>query len=131
MISITGASGGIGGALLEALLKRFPTAEIAASYNHGDISIKHPRVSWQSLYLRDEKQVKTWANAFKRVDWLLNCAGFLQGDIGSPEKSIRAVDVNFLFEPSYTAAMFVSLLTWLDPAQSGKFWAWDGTNIAW
>lgn len=98
MISITGASGGIGGALLEALLERFPTAEIAASYNHGDIGIKHPRVSWQSLDLRDEQQIETWSNAFNRIDWLLNCAGFLQGDIGTPEKSIRADDVNFLFE---------------------------------
>jgi len=234
IIVITGASGGIGGALLEALLERFPTAEIAASYNHGEIGIKHPRVSWQNLDLRDEKQIETWANAFKRVDWLLNCAGFLHGDIGTPEKSIRAVEADFLlenmrvnalptlllakyfatalkrstapilatisarvgsiednrlggwysyrmskaalnmalktlsiewkhshprgcvaalhpgtndtalskpfqanvsaenlFQPAYTAAMFVSLLTRLDPSQSGKFWAWDGTNIAW
>lgn len=233
-IVICGASGGIGGALLESLLERFPSAEISASHCHGEINFTHPRVSWQRLDLREENQIAAWAAGFKRADWLLNCAGFLHGDIGTPEKSIRAFDANFmienmrvntlpslllakhfgaslkrspapvlatisarvgsiednrlggwysyrmskaalnmalktlsiewkrshprgciaalhpgtndtalskpfqanvaaenLFEPSYTAAMFVSLLSRLDATRSGNFWAWDGSEIAW
>ena len=36
-----------------------------------------------------------------------------------------------LFEPAYTAGMFVELLSQLDPAQSGDFWAWDGNHLPW
>jgi hypothetical protein len=36
-----------------------------------------------------------------------------------------------LFKPAYTAGMFVKLLSKLDPAQSGKFWAWDGNQLPW
>lgn len=36
-----------------------------------------------------------------------------------------------VFDPTYTATMFLKLLTQLSPAKSGKFWAWDGTSIPW
>ena len=36
-----------------------------------------------------------------------------------------------LFQPEYTASMFLKLLTQLDPASSGNFWAWDGETIPW
>lgn len=36
-----------------------------------------------------------------------------------------------LFDPSYTANMFVDLLSRLEPADSGRFWAWDGENLPW
>ena len=36
-----------------------------------------------------------------------------------------------LFRPEYTASMFVKLLSRLNPADSGNFWAWDGARIAW
>lgn len=36
-----------------------------------------------------------------------------------------------LFKPEYTASMFLKLLTQLDPASSGNFWAWDGETIPW
>ena len=35
------------------------------------------------------------------------------------------------FKPSDTAAHFLDLLTGLEPHQSGRFWAWDGSNIPW
>lgn len=36
-----------------------------------------------------------------------------------------------LFEPAYTASMFLKLLNQLDPGKSGNFWAWDGEIIPW
>ena len=36
-----------------------------------------------------------------------------------------------LFRPEYTASMLVKLLSRLGPDDSGIFWAWDGTRIAW
>ncbi len=36
-----------------------------------------------------------------------------------------------LFDPAYTASMFLKLLTQLDPSKSGNFWAWDGELIPW
>lgn len=36
-----------------------------------------------------------------------------------------------LFDPAYTASMFLKLLTQLDPGKSGNFWAWDGELIPW
>lgn len=36
-----------------------------------------------------------------------------------------------LFDPVYTASMFLRLLTQLDPGKSGNFWVWDGELIPW
>lgn len=36
-----------------------------------------------------------------------------------------------LFKPEYTTSMLLQLLTQLDPARSGNFWAWDGETIPW
>ena len=36
-----------------------------------------------------------------------------------------------LFDPACTATCFVTLLTRLQPADSGKFWAWDGSQLPW
>lgn len=41
------------------------------------------------------------------------------------------VEAQNLFKPEYTASMFLQLLTQLDPASSGNFWAWDGETIPW
>ena len=233
-IVITGASGGLGAALLEQLLQRYPDAEIAASHFRGPIAFEHERVAWHRVDLREAGAIEDWARDFERVDWLLNCAGFLHGDIGRPEKSVRAVDPEFvlenfrintlptlllakafatamkrstapllaaisarvgsiednrlggwysyrmskaalnmalktlsnewrhshprgciaalhpgtndtalskpyqanvaprnLFQPAYTAGIFIDLLAQLDPSRSGNFWAWDGQQIPW
>ena len=36
-----------------------------------------------------------------------------------------------LFEPANTAVSFVELLARLSPADSGRFWAWDGEILPW
>jgi len=97
-IVLTGANGGLGRALLEHMLQRFTDASFDATYHRGDIPFEHERVRWQRLDLRDEAEIETWADNFERVDWLLNSAGFLHGDIGGPEKSVRMVTADFALE---------------------------------
>ncbi len=97
-IVVTGASGGIGRALLEALMHTFPQARFEATYHRNPVELADARLRWQRLDLRDQDAIEAWARGFERVDWLVNCAGFLHGDIGGPEKSIRAVDGEFLLE---------------------------------
>ena len=90
-IILVGASGGIGGGLLDALLQCYPQASIHASYHRHAGRLEHPRVRWQCLDARDEPAIADWAAGFERVDWLLNCAGFLHSNAGRPEKSIHAL----------------------------------------
>ncbi len=233
-ILVVGGSGGIGQALVSELLTRFPDAQIAASYYQGSNTVEHPRLSWQALDIRDAAAIDSWAKNFKRVDWILNAAGYLHGPDGGPEKSIRAVEPEFLlenirvntlptlllakafaaalkqspapllatvsarvgsieenrlggwysyrtskaalnmalktlsiewkhshprgcvaalhpgtndtalskpfqtnvpaddlFDPDYTASMFVDLLSGLGPADSGNFWTWNGEKLPW
>ena len=233
-ILVVGGSGGIGQALISELVTRFPEAQITASYHQGQHKTEHERLGWQRLDIRDPVAIDHWASNFKRVDWILNAAGYLHGADGGPEKSIRAVEPEFLlenirintlptlllaksfaaalkqspapllatvsarvgsiednrlggwysyrvskaalnmalktlsiewkhshprgcvaalhpgtndtalskpfqtnvaaddlFDPSYTASMFVDLLSRLKPADSGNFWAWDGERLPW
>ena len=233
-ILVVGGSGGIGQALVSELLTRFPDAQIAASYYQRRNRVEHQRLSWQALDIRDAAAIDSWANDFKRIDWILNAAGYLHGTDGGPEKSIRALEPEFLlenirvntlptlllaksfaaalkqspapllatvsarvgsiednrlggwysyrtskaalnmalktlsiewkhshprgcvaalhpgtndtalskpfqtnvaaddlFDPDYTASMFVDLLSRLGPTDSGNFWAWNGEKLPW
>ena len=233
-VIVVGASGGIGSALVDALLARFPEAQIFASYHRSPGQREHQRLQWQALDLRDAVAIEQWSKAFPRVDWIINAAGYLHGSHGGPEKTVRAVDSEFLlenirintlpslllakhfsaalkkspapllatisarvgsiednrlggwysyriskaalnmalktlsiewrhshprgcvaalhpgtndtalsrpfqskvaaedlFQPNYTADMFIDLLARLEPADSGRFWAWNGENLPW
>jgi NAD(P)-dependent dehydrogenase (short-subunit alcohol dehydrogenase family) len=233
-IIVAGASGGLGSALVDALPERFPDAQIFASYHRSRDHREQQRVQWQALDLRDNGAIEKWAASFSRVDWLINAAGYLHGSHGGPEKTVRAVDSEFLlenirlntlpslllakhfdralkrspapllaaisarvgsiednrlggwysyrtskaalnmalktlsiewrhshprgcvaalhpgtndtalsrpfqsnlaagelFDPHYTAGMFIDLLSRLGPADSGHFWAWNGDRLPW
>jgi NAD(P)-dependent dehydrogenase (short-subunit alcohol dehydrogenase family) len=233
-IIVAGGSGGIGRALVDSLLQRFPEAQISASFYHAKDCIAHERLNWHQVDLRDADAIERWAAATDQADWVLNAAGYLHGDHGGPEKSIRHFDADFLmenirintlptlllarsfgtalkrsaapvlatvsarvgsiednrlggwysyriskaalnmalktlsiewkhshrhgcvaalhpgtndtslskpyqanvaapdlFDPAYTAASFVDLLSRLGPADSGRFWAWNGDPIPW
>lgn len=97
-INVVGASGGIGRALVACLLDRFPRARIAATHHRGDIPFEHDRIAWQRLDIRDPGAIAAWSSRFGQVDWLLNCAGYLHGEAGGPEKNIRSLEVDFLLE---------------------------------
>ena len=97
-IVVAGGSGGIGGALVESLLQRFPQAKISASYLRAGDRPTHERLGWRQVDLRDADAVESWAAEFERVDWIINAAGFLHGSHGGPEKTIRSFDTDFMLE---------------------------------
>ena len=233
-IIVVGGSGAIGRALVDQLLLCFPLTMVHATYFLSAVPQDHERLQWHQLDARDPEQIMSFAKDFDHIDWVINCAGYLHGEHGGPEKTIKTFDADFLmenikvntlptlllaknfaaalkkskmprlatvsarvgsiddnrlggwysyriskaalnmalktlslewkhshpqgsvaalhpgtndsplskpfqvnvapenlFDPAYTASCFVNLLTRLDPDNSGKFWAWDGTAIPW
>jgi len=41
------------------------------------------------------------------------------------------VPIDKLFSPEKTAALLLAVLDKLTPAESGRFWSWDGTELPW
>lgn len=237
-IIVIGGSGAIGLAMVNELLRCFPLAHVHTTYFRSEsfagLKGDNGRLHLYPLDIRDPEQIESFSKHFDQVDWIINCAGYLHGYQGGPEKSIKAIDAEFLienirintlptlliakhfsaalkkssapklatvsarvgsiednrlggwysyriskaalnmalktlsiewkhshsngciaalhpgtndtplskpyqanvapknlFNPTYTASQFVDLLSRLDSSQSGKFWAWDGTEIPW
>jgi NAD(P)-dependent dehydrogenase (short-subunit alcohol dehydrogenase family) len=97
-IIVIGGNGGIGQAMVDELLEAFPAAIVYATHYRNKISRQYDRIKWQKLDIRDSKQIKTWSNTFSQVDWVINCAGYLHGEMGGPEKSISSIEADFLIE---------------------------------
>ncbi len=97
-IVVVGGNGGIGQALVRELLQVFPEARIRATYRRGDVPFAAERLNWQPLDLLEPSAIADWASGFERVDWLLNCAGFLHGPEAGPEKNIRSVEAEFFLD---------------------------------
>ena len=97
-IIVIGGSGGIGRALIDVLLARYAETQICASYYQAQHRPGHERLDWQALDIRDPLAIEGWASDFNRVDWIINAAGYLHGNHGGPEKSIRNFDAEFLLE---------------------------------
>ncbi len=94
-ILVIGGSGGLGEAMVRQLLLHFPVANVFATHHRSEPPFQQERLHWQPLDLLDPKAIENWAAEFETVDWLVNCAGYLHGDKGGPEKNIAAIDSNF------------------------------------
>jgi NAD(P)-dependent dehydrogenase (short-subunit alcohol dehydrogenase family) len=97
-IIVIGGSGAIGQALVQELLDRFPLTQVHATYHHSAIPQNDERIQWHQLDVRDPEQITSFSNEFDHVDWIINCAGYLHGEHGGPEKSIKSIDADFLIE---------------------------------
>lgn len=97
-IIVTGGSGGIGGAFVEALACRRQAGNIIATYNRHPPASEHANVSWQQLDLTDESAIQEWAAPLGEVDWVINAAGLLHTPQRGPEKSVRHVDSGFFLQ---------------------------------
>jgi NAD(P)-dependent dehydrogenase (short-subunit alcohol dehydrogenase family) len=97
-IIVVGGNGGIGRAMVDELLQTFPAATVYTTHYRNNVTRQHDRIKWQKLDVRDSKQIETWSNTFSRVDWIINCAGYLHGEMGGPEKSISSIEADFLIE---------------------------------
>ena len=60
-IVVTGASGGIGRALLGALLESFPGARFCATHYRSQVAFTDERVQWQQIDLRNQDAIAGWA----------------------------------------------------------------------
>ena len=94
-IAITGGSGGIGQAFVEALAQRPAVTEIQATYHRHVPEFEHPLVTWQQLDLADESAIQAWAGTLGELDWLINAAGMLHRPSQGPEKTIQRLDPEF------------------------------------
>ena len=97
-VLVTGGSGALGGAMVNAILQAFPAARVHATSFRAKPTVADERLHWHPLDLRDAEAIEAFAGGFERVDWIINCAGYLHGEMGGPEKSIRAIDADFLLE---------------------------------
>jgi len=95
---VTGASGGIGQAMVKALLAAYPQARIQATFFNTDIPFDDSRVGWSRLDLRSASDIEIWCGDIKRVDWIINCAGYLHDEKRGPEKTIRSLDPEHTLE---------------------------------
>ena len=100
-VAVVGASGGIGAALVEALVARADVAAVHATHHRSPAGATKASVAGfggpvrivpATLDATDEAAVEAWLGGIEDLDWLINCVGMLHdGDTG-PEKSIRQLD---------------------------------------
>ena len=85
---IIGASGGLGGALAQLLLKRGHW-QVLGTYHQSDPLWQHPLMSWQALDIRAENEIAALMTHASKIDLLINTTGILTSPNQGPEKSIR------------------------------------------
>ena len=116
-VAVVGGSGGIGGALVDELLRSDSVIEVIATH-HRDLSQQRltqaqnaasPSLRWARLDVTNEQAVRTWVNELGPIDWLVNCVGLLHTDDCQPEKSIRQFNPE-LFQQSMTVNCLPTLL---------------------
>ena len=95
-IAIVGASGGIGSALLEAVLDSDIATTIYATTFDSDLETESGNqsaiVKQAKLNASSEHSVTRWLDDVESLDWLINCVGYLHDESHMPEKSIRQFD---------------------------------------
>ena len=105
-VAVVGASGGIGAALVEALLARDDVEVVHATHHRSPAGGARASVAGTGAAARvvpakldatDEAAVRDWLGGIDRLDWIVNAVGMLHDGEHGPEKSIRQ------FEPEHFA----------------------------
>lgn len=122
-VLIVGASGGIGLALVSALVQRFSGVKIIATYCHSDPrtlnynaslddydlksnGLEHVNdhsVDWVKCDLGDEKSILTLVGHVQdftsgNIDLIINAVGILHTNECQPEKSLKQLDQDFFLK---------------------------------
>ena len=102
-ILIVGGSGGIGNALVALIEQTYPDANIHATYRqHPPTNAEHPHsaVHWHQLDVTQETEIVQLSQQLSQqsgaLDWIINCVGILHTPEKGPEKSLQALDTDFL-----------------------------------
>lgn len=90
-ILILGATGGIGAALLRQLSSEFPNARIDCVIRDGS-QISQPGINLLSVAEVNEAQLTDVLKDAPNYQLILNTIGYLENDLGGPEKSVRDLD---------------------------------------
>lgn len=100
---VVGASGGLGGALLDLLKaqhKELGINHVIASYNSSVPTNKIEKlegltVEWHRVDLTSENSIAYACEKIEALDWFVNCAGVLHYQDRQPEKTISQLDPDF------------------------------------
>lgn len=119
-VLILGASGGIGKALVEELLERYPYVNIFATYRDGlshveSLSgIDSKRVSWFRCDFLKETDIQSLSefvfSAGSQLHLVINAVGLLHTEKHQPEKSIKQVESDYFIENIRTNTLPTLLL---------------------
>ncbi|MDA0674262.1 MAG: SDR family NAD(P)-dependent oxidoreductase [Cyanobacteria bacterium] len=103
---VVGASQGIGLAFVRALLADDRVAQVYATYRQpqtaaGLLALQpHPKLTCVVMDATDEGQIAAAIAQIQqssdRLDWLINCVGFLHDATHQPEKSLRQISAEQL-----------------------------------
>ncbi|MBR9787544.1 MAG: SDR family oxidoreductase [Vibrionaceae bacterium] len=97
-ILVVGGNGGIGWAMTQEAVRRFPSAEVHATYRREKQAGYQTKVTWHRVDVSDESQVKGLSESLCEVDWVINCVGMLHTKDKGPEKSISSLDADFFLQ---------------------------------
>ncbi|MGL1465469.1 MULTISPECIES: SDR family oxidoreductase [Vibrio] len=108
-ILVVGANGGIGLAMVQQALVRFPQARVHATYRKHQPDWQHPNVVWHQVDVSQDEQMKAFSEQIEHVDWLVNCVGMLHTQDKGPEKNLSSLDADF-FQQTILVNTLPSLL---------------------
>lgn len=97
-ILVVGGNGGIGWAMTQEAVRRFPTAKIHATYHREIPERSLLEVTWHQIDATDESQVKELSVSVGNVDWVINCVGMLHTKEKGPEKNVSSLDADFFLQ---------------------------------
>lgn len=93
---VLAGNGGIGRALIEALLAQQPNQPIYATYRQERATrLQHPMLTWYRIDLSQEAEVMALARQLPPLTLIVNCAGFLHTQSQRPEKTIAQFESHF------------------------------------
>ena len=104
---IIGGTGGIGGAIIEALVRE---GKFTVHGTTRQRLAPSPGITWHRLDVADESSVAQLAADLDRLDLVINTAGVLSNERFSPEKSVRQASADQFLDQMRTNAMPLLLL---------------------
>lgn len=109
---VIGAGGGIGFALAQQLLDR-GVDRLYATYHHHPPAIESPLLQIWAVDVTQEEEIATVAaqicQVTDRLDYVIYAVGRLHGNLGGPEKSLRALNTPQLLDYFQTNAIGAAL----------------------